>query len=1535
MKQLPHRPRPAKLGRRLLSMLCAGAMAACMLLPASVHAAPASPPQLNNLILDRVYELEPVGSYPEGAQPNDTGFAPEVTEYTGTAYNSVNTVQVYPFAASASAQVTVNGQAPNDKGYVEMDVSQLGKHPVEVKVTDGGASNVYTVTVNKTDTDYRGRRPIVKDSKILNALSAKTEVGDAARLTEILKKDKLVVLPESKKTDGSYVDTDESYWTVPASALPGSGDNEQPVTLFTVDLGDVYSVSRIRAAFGPSNMNKSRARISVSTDGKTWQTPVTKGNMTTGTQYHQNVVRYELGVSYDARYIRFEVSKWEHPGKDLRMYQFMIFTDSGKVPEKQPAPDGAGVPFQHEERHQYLASGQATVVERGLPMLGWTPSGGYGRGTPTVEESKQFGYDGPLFYDPDFGNADYMLYNPNSVWGIAKAPFGGNNMGSAGDPRDFIPASMKDYIRNAISFCFGDEGGYSRDEAEAFGKWFAWTRQHYPGVILHTNQFPNQWGEANVKEYMRIAQPDLLTWDDYYGDSAWANPSSINLSDPNTQKSAARKLLSLPTWDSYRKLAWGGIDGTGAKPIMFGQYLDAFAFNHSQSNKNLVVNTSILSGMKWLNFFRVEYQFDRCYLWDEDGSPTRGLLEWGQLIDRVHAIDGQLTRLNSDWIMCKIGQIGSEGGGSADGFRRSSFDAESSAAKNREFGLAGVEAQSLSAAHGGKTGDVLLGYFKPLPGLYESEIAEYFGGATAPRAFMVMNGLVAGSAERYNEFNVPAREAGSSANTRQRITLTADPAFVQAGYTLYEVDKDNNGALKKVELDENGRFSVVLGGGEANLYFWNTNTTASATSQAEGAYASFAFDGNTETFWQPAQAAESYTLENIASGTLDKVTVVEKGSAIQTMTVEYKNAAGEWQQMGQASKQEGVWTCSAAPAEATAVRLRITAGELPAVYEVQTGLSASDPSQTNTVTVNDNTMGTGLFRFSYDPHWSYRETESNAGSMSDKYPLENDGHFSNWNGAQATFTFYGSKVELLLRKDQAQHIQAAITDEGTEPQWKTGANGSASLVFDGLTQGVHTLTIRKAAADQAGIDGAKVSWQGALPEGIVQTNSQGAAAVQEYLDQRTTDASAANHFSYDPAEVNNKNMGTDNNGFNPDPDEANGWVQHVQNAQYQNLGFTRTTKDGASYTVHFRGTGVQLYAGVTPMGDANDQNVYGKLVFTLDGQEIEPETQDVSALGGNGKVSARMWRVAVPNADKNADHTLQVTVTGGYNRVDYAVVERMWENEPSQNSFTVSVSSDENGDAHLLTPAAVAPGGSAVVQITPKAGYQPYRVLVNNVARSLPSDGRLVLTNIQQNINIEVSFAPAAYPVQLNPGEGGSLAPSCVQANAGETVTVRPQPFAGYTLREGSVKATAASGQELPVTPAENGAGYTFRMPGEAVTVSAVFDKTAQPTATPAPTVKPTETPAPTTQPTAKPTQTPAPTAQPTAKPTQTPTPTAQPLVPSPDASAAPTAPATGGNSGSSGSALPATGDSSLPALLAAVLAVSTGGALLVKKRFR
>lgn len=1427
----------------MLSLICTLAVICSTLLPfmPAVQTAQAADdaPLLSNLIIDNVYQMTPAGTVPDGVKTNDIGFAPEITEYNGTAYRSVDKIQVYPFTESDSATVTVNGNALNSDGYYPIDVSSIGTYDIEVQVSDNGSTTTYTVHVEKVDSDYRGRRPVVENEDILNKMTVQSDFAeDTTALMDILKKDYEVTLPETKEVN-TYVETDESYWSVDGSNLPNDPEGEYGV--FTIDLGDVYSVSRIRAIFGPSNMNikQGQAKISVSTDGVSWESPITTGNMNTGTQWHQNVTRYEFGVSHDARYIRFDVASWQSSAMELRLYQFMVFYDAGGAPEEQPAPEGGSVAHQHEERHQYLAGGQATVIEKGLTISGWTPSSGYGRGVPTPEESDLFGYDGPLFYDPDFENPDYMLYNPDALWGISKAPFGGNNMVSAGEPRDFIPESMKPYLSNAVSFCFGDEGEYSTAEAEAYGKWFEWTRQHYPGVILHTNQQPFQWNNRNqLNEYLRVAQPDMLVWDDYYGDQSYARPSSINIGLEEIQRDAARRLLVSHTkWPLYREFAYGGIDGTGAKPILFGQYLDAFAFNKPQSAKNLIVNASILSGAKWLNFFRVEYQFDRAYLFDEDGAPTRGLLEWGEIIDRVHAVDDQLTRLNSDWIMFKVGEMGSESNASADGFRSGNFDDAESAEKNQEFGIADVEMTSLSDTHNGQTGDVVLGYFNTLTGLYESEIQEYFAGATAPKAFMVLNGLIAGKDEYYNKFDIPAREAGSSDNTRQQITITADAGFA-ADHTLYMVDKDDrdengNGTIKKVALDENNSFTVTLGGGEANLYFWDTDTTASANSAGEGTYASFAFDISDETYWQPTEAAAdgTYTIENTFDlCILEQITLVEKGDAVNAFEVEYMDEDGSWQSFGNGTNIGGALDVSPlTPVTAQGVRITVTdASALPAFYSIETKTSAiGSEGQENTITVNDNTLGDGLFRFNYDDLWAYRETETNASPMGAHYPLEYDGHFSNWEGAEASFKFYGTGVTLHVRANQAAYIKAAVYDETGEnmvsSDWITGTNGQRDIIFDNLsnTNAVYTLKIQKTSDSQAGIDGATVTYNGALSEAMLGQQSQGASAVQEYVNQRITDSTAKNYFTYTPG-MESKNMGavSGNEPFNTDSREASQWVEFVQDANYQNLGFTRTQADGASYTLNFYGTGVTLYSGVVPLGESGE---YGELIFTLDGEPVTAESLVPETPGTNGKLSAAMWKVSVPDASENENHTLTVTVSGGYSRIDYAVVDRFWEStDSSLTAYTVTATAGQHGTISLPNVSQVSKGGNIVAQITPDNGYQTKTILVNNVSVPIPDDGRLVITNVQKNTTISVTFDAAMYDITISSEMvGGTLSPDAFLATAGTTITVTPEIFSGYEFTEGSVTVTAGDGTTVAVSDTEG--RYSFTMPASDVTISAAF----------------------------------------------------------------------------------------------------------------
>ena len=348
-----------------------------------------------------------------------------------------------------------------------------------------------------------------------------------------------------------------------------------------------------------------------------------------------------------------------------------------------------------------------------------------------------------------------------------------------------------------------------------------------------------------------------------------------------------------------------------------------------------------------------------------------------------------------------------------------------------------------------------------------------------------------------------------------------------------------------------------------------------------------------------------------------------------------------------------------------------------------------------------------------------------------------------------------------------------------------------------------------------------MTYTGSLPETLVEENSQDADAVQVYVDQRVTESAKENYFIYEPSHQS-KNMGSGNSGFNADPDEQSGWVEHVQNAQEQNLGFTRTKTDDASYTFHFYGTGVQLYAGVTPMGDANESDIYGDLTFELDNQPITPEDLVIQVPDTNGKISVRKWMVKVPDASQNEEHELTVTVKDGYNRIDYAVVERFWEAD-TVGAFKLQTEENKNGSVWLLTEGTVPAGGSAVLLIEPEEGYQVERVVVNGVARSIPSDGRLVLVNIQQDMAVRVTFTKADYEIQLEPVEGGVLVPSTLHAKAGEKVTIQVKAFAGYFLLEDSLEAVGEDGMLLELKPGKEGA-FSFEMPNQPVILRAFFE---------------------------------------------------------------------------------------------------------------
>ena len=163
-------------------------------------------------------------------------------------------------------------------------------------------------------------------------------------------------------------------------------------------------------------------------------------------------------------------------------------------------------------------------------------------------------------------------------------------------------------------------------------------------------------------------------------------------------------------------------------------------------------------------------------------------------------------------------------------------------------------------------------------------------------------------------------------------------------------------------------------------------------------------------------------------------------------------------------------------------------------------------------------------------------------------------------------------------------------------------------------------------------------------------------------------------------------------------------------------------------------------------------------------------------------------------------------------------------------------------------------GGNASIQITPGEGYEVDGLLVNNVRQTPPADGRLIITDIREDVSVQVTFSPAAYSILLPEGKGGVIVPSALEARAGDAVTLNVDAFEGYALQEGTLTVTVG-GEPVELSYNEEKGIYQFTMPAGSVNVSAVFEKTEtedpdqEPEPTPEPEPEPTPEPEPAPEP--------------------------------------------------------------------------------------
>ncbi len=455
-------------------------------------------------------------------------------------------------------------------------------------------------------------------------------------------------------------------------------------------------------------------------------------------------------------------------------------------------------------------SGVSNYVQ---PLTGFAP-----RFPPASELS--YAHISPMYFE--IPNYNYTVYQQDTTlyWGIAKGakpafPAGAivRSPSSFEQANGFLNSVQAANVGKLHSICIGDEEPYSTTMTSYMKGWFDVIRAKYPDVLFHSNQYINEWNASQMSTYMQTAQPDLITFDMYYYHYIYG-PS------PGAGNTYTRLYQDMQV---YRNYALGGYDGTGTAPICFGGYLQAFSgdnpsypgYRVSESEFNLNAFTYLTMGAKWINEW-LYYAF----FWDNvTQQPTPQYYQVANIGKQVVNLSPHLSRLRTTDLRFIPGQ--NSGGTNASPNNIVQWDA------NVDPYVKNIVATNLGTYNSGLKGDVLAGYFKPVPGLDNTPgITMAPVPATYNSYFMLLNGLTKpnGPGITNCDGTNPACDTvqGKANLTAQKITLTIDFGIDPVD-TLYRVRR-SDGVVEMVPLTlvSGSQYSMsdTLDGGHADLFYW-------------------------------------------------------------------------------------------------------------------------------------------------------------------------------------------------------------------------------------------------------------------------------------------------------------------------------------------------------------------------------------------------------------------------------------------------------------------------------------------------------------------------------------------------------------------------------------------------------------------------------------------------------------------------------------------------------------------------------------------
>ncbi|OPA73631.1 hypothetical protein BVG16_27900 [Paenibacillus selenitireducens] len=455
-----------------------------------------------------------------------------------------------------------------------------------------------------------------------------------------------------------------------------------------------------------------------------------------------------------------------------------------------------------------LSRASRVLIDKGLQQQAWIATDQTGRYFPSASDWTGIHFTAPTYYEEPMYNQTFHNALPNSQWSLAKAPFAQHLSSGPTSNDHFLNEQQRANLSNLVSMQFGDEEKFSKDVVSTLKGWYDLSHTLYPSVMVHNNQWGGQWTADHYRSYVRAAKPDILTYDSYY------------FSKPGQYVGGSLK----PLYDGLNKVripALEGYDGTGQSPIAYGLYTQGFkegsgTYTPSESEINIVSSATWTMGGKWTNLFRWEIgeSGDIFLLNDKNGNLTPTYDQYAELARQGNNLGPHMVRLTSTDVRFVPGQH------KAGSITVNNTAPDTVALWNTAADpyIQSIQATNLGTTNNGLRGDVLVGYFEPLSGLTTQD-ASLLSSPDA-KYFMIMNGLTAST------------PSGSSSATSEKIDFTFDLGEDSQGLQLKRVSRDT-GLVEVVPLTQlsGSQYSleITLGGGIADLFFWDRNLTSPVT----------------------------------------------------------------------------------------------------------------------------------------------------------------------------------------------------------------------------------------------------------------------------------------------------------------------------------------------------------------------------------------------------------------------------------------------------------------------------------------------------------------------------------------------------------------------------------------------------------------------------------------------------------------------------------------------------------------------------------